>query len=310
MHVVDALQRSGTGLALGSTQSIGPAGSNVAHDHRPTNEGPSAVLHRRDVPETVGGWRDYRTIVVPPDIEFIERVVGRYGLAHSRALTVCKFNSAWRRDSYLTRRDDEQRLYVERILRERTLVERELLAFFWLRIRRAPQSLPAFDPVPDVVPPGWHVTQYRRVRASPTSLRGEEEVKSVTVEASAAYNEVMRFGRRSDVPRLLPVLAALQLGGTADSSAGDASARAKAGRLVAFGSCGNLLDYAKSQATPLVGPYGLRRQDAVVGLGAAAAGQAREPRRLGASDATSSRERASTTPARTSRKRASTSPTW
>src|SRR5689334_2830228 len=50
------------------------------------------------------------------------------------------------------------------------------------------------------------------------------------------------------------VLAAAGLGGTAAGT--DATASAKAGRLVAFGSCGELLGYAKSQAGRLVGPYG------------------------------------------------------
>ena len=50
------------------------------------------------------------------------------------------------------------------------------------------------------------------------------------------------------------VLAAAGLGGTAAGT--DTTASAKAGRLVAFGSCGELLGYAKSQAGRFVGPYG------------------------------------------------------
>jgi hypothetical protein len=80
---------------------------------------------------------------------------------------VIKLNSAWRRDSYVTRRDDEQRAYAARIERKRFFVERELLAHVWLRLRRAPRALPELDPVPEVVPPGWHVRQYRRIRGLP-----------------------------------------------------------------------------------------------------------------------------------------------
>jgi len=88
-------------------------------------------------------------------------------VAYSGALTVCKFPSAMRKNSYRERRDDEQRRYVDRISRERAFVERDLLADPWLRLRRAPPSLPELDPVPKVVPPGWHVTQWRRVRGLP-----------------------------------------------------------------------------------------------------------------------------------------------
>ena len=117
--------------------------------------------------EVVGGWRDYRTIVEPPDIEFVERVIGEYGVAHSLALTACKFPSAWRKDSYRTRRDDEQRRYARRIQRERLFVERELAAYLWHRLKRGQRSFPAMEPVPDVVPPGWYVRQMRRVRGLP-----------------------------------------------------------------------------------------------------------------------------------------------
>src|SRR5262245_57748236 len=53
----------------------------------------------------------------------------------------------------------------------------------------------------------------------------------------------------------LVVLAAAGLGGTAAGT--DRATSAKAGRLVTFGSCGELLDYAKSQAGRFVGPWGL-----------------------------------------------------
>ena len=127
---------------------------------------PSGVLHRRDVVDAVGPWRDYRTIAKPPDLEFLDRVQDRFGVAYSRALTAWKFPSAWRRDSYRLRRDDEQRAYLARMERERTFVERELLAYLLLRARR---PSPAFlEPAaPEVVPPGWLVTQLRRYRGLP-----------------------------------------------------------------------------------------------------------------------------------------------
>jgi glycosyltransferase involved in cell wall biosynthesis len=178
VHLVAALERSDAGLALACVQVLGPPGSNVRviTGHRPGAspqwKPPSGVLHRRAVVETVGGWRDYRTLVEPPDREFVERVIAHVGIAHSQALTVCKFSSAWRKDSYRLRRDDEQREYVRRIARERTFVERELLAHTWLRLRRPPKTLPDLGPTPEVVPPGWHVTQWRRIRGLPDEPAG------------------------------------------------------------------------------------------------------------------------------------------
>jgi hypothetical protein len=62
-----------------------------------------------------------------------------------------------------------------------------------------------------------------------------------------------RMKRLSVLPLLL-LLAALALAAGAGSGS---AAKAKAGRLHAFGSCGELLGYVKGRALPLVGAYGL-----------------------------------------------------
>jgi hypothetical protein len=80
--------------------------------------------------------------------------------------------SAWRPNSYRSRRGDEQREYVRRIARRRTFVERELLAYTWLRLRRKPKMLPDLGPRPEVMPPGWQVTQWRRIRGLPEEPEG------------------------------------------------------------------------------------------------------------------------------------------
>ena len=111
----------------------------------------------------------------------------------------------------------------------------------------------------------------------------------------------MRLSAQSALLGSAVVLVAAGLGGTAAGT--DATASAKAGRLVAFGSCGELLGYAKSQAGRLVGPWGLRRQGRPLRAGAHVG------RRVdGEGRRAPSRSRASTTPAPTCRSRASTSP--
>lgn len=172
-HLMAATERSGAGLAVSAVEAVGPSGSNVRRltGHRPELgyrwRPPSGLLHRRDAVDAVGWWRDYRTIVEPPDVDFVDRVVARFGIAHSMALTACKFPSAWRKDSYRLRRDGEQRLYTWRIERERFFVERELAAYAWLRLAGRPERLPEHAPRPEVVPPGWHVRQMRRARGLP-----------------------------------------------------------------------------------------------------------------------------------------------
>ena len=67
----------------------------------------------------------------------------------------------------------------------------------------------------------------------------------------------MAFGKRVAFLAALASLAAAALGGTADRSAAET---AKTPRLAAFGSCGQLLAYAKTNASRFVGPYGLGPQ--------------------------------------------------
>src|ERR687897_1914182 len=64
----------------------------------------------------------------------------------------------------------------------------------------------------------------------------------------------MAFSRRVAFLAALALLTAAALVGTADRSG---AASAKTPRLAAFGSCGQLLAYAKANASRFVGPYGL-----------------------------------------------------
>ena len=126
---------------------------------------PSAIAHRRELWADVGPWLAYQEAVEPPDMEFLHRAVasGR-GLAQTGALTVIKFNSAWRRDSYLLRLDAEQAAFSRRLGRPRALIAREVALYAFDRLRRVEPVLPQLEPQPDVLPPGWHVRQYRMIR--------------------------------------------------------------------------------------------------------------------------------------------------
>ncbi|HUQ23997.1 MAG TPA: beta-propeller domain-containing protein, partial [Gaiellaceae bacterium] len=67
----------------------------------------------------------------------------------------------------------------------------------------------------------------------------------------------MHFSTRVVLPAAFVLLVAAALVGTADRSAAEP---AKAPRLTTFGSCGQLLAYAKANAGRFVGPYGLGGQ--------------------------------------------------
>jgi glycosyltransferase involved in cell wall biosynthesis len=170
--VMSAVLSEGADAGYAVAEEIGPRGSGyrqlrgIAGDDRPP---PSALVHRAGLTGEIGPWRDYRELVLPPDIELVERA-RRHGMrfVSSRALTVFKFNSALRRNSYIAKPCEDQLRYSGRIEAERGFVARELAAFAIALARAAFRSpadrIPQLPEEPDPLPPGWHVTQWRRVR--------------------------------------------------------------------------------------------------------------------------------------------------
>lgn len=172
-----AVLAGGAHLGSAVAEEIGPRGSGYRGLRGASGDWeddasmpvPSAIVHRARLTDEIGPWQDYRTIELPPDLDFVVRA-RQPGLtfARSHALTVFKFNSALRQDSYVLKPCEDQARYLRRIERERAFVARELvalaLAFAWMGIRPPGDRLPALPEPPDPLPPGWHVTQWRRIR--------------------------------------------------------------------------------------------------------------------------------------------------
>jgi glycosyltransferase involved in cell wall biosynthesis len=163
---VGALERTGAAFGYTAGEMIGPVGSNIRVVTGDLAEGgpASVIVHRRDLVDAIGGWRDYRTMVDPPDVDLCRRAhASGLGVARARALTVYKFNSAWRRDVYRVRPSHEQAAYRERIAREgRAFMALELARVAWARRFGPPPVFPEFS-VPDGVP-GARVAAWRRFR--------------------------------------------------------------------------------------------------------------------------------------------------
>lgn len=127
---------------------------------------PSAVMHRRSMVDEIGGWRDYREIMDPPDIEFLERALasGRR-FACTWALTAFKFPSAQRRNSYVEKPSWEQAELARRMREERGFRLRELARLVAARLRHSEDEFDSYLTVPTRgVEPGARVKAARRVR--------------------------------------------------------------------------------------------------------------------------------------------------
>jgi glycosyltransferase involved in cell wall biosynthesis len=70
---------------------------------------PSCTLHRRSVMNTVGGWRDYRELDVPPEVDLWRRAQkAGFRFTFVERLTAIKLPASVRRDVYQTKPCHEQ----------------------------------------------------------------------------------------------------------------------------------------------------------------------------------------------------------
>jgi glycosyltransferase involved in cell wall biosynthesis len=132
----------------------------------------SAVIHKRALVAKTGGWRDYRTLEIAPDLEFHRRAIrASKTLAHVDNLSVFKFPSVWRKNSYVHKPAHEQAAYLARIASEPNFIENEFISIArssefnlwarWVSSADSPKHVRPTDPL------GSMVESWRRYRGLP-----------------------------------------------------------------------------------------------------------------------------------------------
>jgi GT2 family glycosyltransferase len=130
--LVDALETKGADFAFSLLPAVRADGTvtiaTLPHPSAGSFGPPSCMVHWRRVTEEVGGWKDYRTISVAPDIELWRRAyaAGKRFTFVPR-VTAIKFPGALRAGVYSRRPFHEQAAWSVRIQQEKNL-EPELLA--------------------------------------------------------------------------------------------------------------------------------------------------------------------------------------
>jgi glycosyltransferase involved in cell wall biosynthesis len=144
---LEALDATAADLACSICMIVAPDGAtwpSVPHERQGLFSPPTGMTHRRSVTETLGGWRDYRTLDerrdISPDVELWRRAqaAGRT-FTSVRRLTAIKFPAAWRRDAYRNHAYDEQKNWLARIDGDPHL-ERTLLVN-WIADDRVPTAI-------------------------------------------------------------------------------------------------------------------------------------------------------------------------
>ena len=169
--LVKALRRTGTDLAYTRSVMLGPPGSHIrvltggSRYRKGQGIPPSSIMHVREMAAEIGGWHDFRKVDLPPDVEFVLRAfLARKSFKAVNALTVFKFNSALRPNSYREKPCHEQKEYIWRIRSEPDFIKNERRAIKADAALGVPFRVPGMPEPPNPLPPGWTVTQWRRIR--------------------------------------------------------------------------------------------------------------------------------------------------
>ncbi len=113
---------AGADMAYGMTELVAPGNQDPrsappAGTYRPGIwVPPTGTVHRRDIVQKLGGWRDYRQIDVDPEADLWKRIwAGGGKIEFVPRLTAVKFPAAMRKNVYKTRSCFEQSLWFDRI---------------------------------------------------------------------------------------------------------------------------------------------------------------------------------------------------
>ena len=114
----DTLEQTGAGVAHSLLMNISP-GEEIGMPVLPIAEvgsAPSCTVHRRSVTEKIGGWRDYRTLDIPPESDLFQRAqAAGFEAVFVPRLTALKFPALTRENVYRDRPNHEQAVWLDRI---------------------------------------------------------------------------------------------------------------------------------------------------------------------------------------------------
>jgi len=173
-RLVKALEETGADLAYSWAELIGADPVKVRIICGITASGeyetgaalvPSGIMHRRAMVADIGPWKDYRTIIAPPDREFMERAA-RAGKKFTpvKRLTVFKFNACWRAGAYVEKPVHQQADYVRRIEENPDFATDELQAIVESLFEKHPSEFARWNTLPEKAQAGRFVENSRMIR--------------------------------------------------------------------------------------------------------------------------------------------------
>lgn len=104
---------------------------------------PSCRVHRRRVSQTIGGWRDYRSLALAPETDFFMRALAAgFTDVFVPQFTAIKFPAALRKNVYLDHSDREQAEWMRRISSESHFETAHLVRMIGSMAKDLPHEMP------------------------------------------------------------------------------------------------------------------------------------------------------------------------
>jgi glycosyltransferase involved in cell wall biosynthesis len=117
--MIERLDRENADLAYALIANVEPDGHVWPTVPKPlagSFSSPVGIVHRKRVTDQLGGWRHYRNVKAPPDVDLWRRArAAGFRFTFLPRLTGLKFAASRRRDVYKRRPCHEQALWTERI---------------------------------------------------------------------------------------------------------------------------------------------------------------------------------------------------
>ena len=203
-HVLD---ETGASLAYSIAELIGPPPQITRSltglaldgaDHYELFVPPSSIMHQTSIVAEIGGWRDFRELRLPTDMEFLTRIRDHDKMVvPTNRLTVFKFPSTQRPNSYLEKPSYQQAEYVERIRCESDFLNRELFEIFRYFVRTQPNLVHQFYLHGDVEP-GALQKQILKGRGLDAHT-GEDSTPDDTLPLHSDWKTLRFLNRESDI---------------------------------------------------------------------------------------------------------------
>jgi glycosyltransferase involved in cell wall biosynthesis len=104
---------------------------------------PSCRVHRRQVTDEIGGWKDYRSLSIAPETDFFFRAHGAgFRAIFVPRLTAIKFPASRRKNVYLVRPNNEQAAWSRRIKSEPDFEVANLVRTIEALAQEIPREMP------------------------------------------------------------------------------------------------------------------------------------------------------------------------